>query len=58
MKPRPITVRVPSCAMCGATLRGKGWFCSPRCDEAELRQRFAVSKARFEAAQAAKADEL
>ncbi len=45
--PKTLTPRVPSCAMCGATLRNKGWFCSYRCDVAELKQRFDVNKALF-----------
>lgn len=27
------------CAMCGSVVRGKGWFCSFKCDEMEIRFR-------------------
>ena len=38
----------PSCAQCGSTIKGKGWFCSPRCDEFEMTQRRGDGKERFE----------
>lgn len=37
------------CVMCGNAVRGKGWFCSYRCDEREFAQRCADAKARYEA---------
>lgn len=37
------------CAMCGSTVKGKGYFCSYRCDEREFAQRTADAKARYEA---------
>lgn len=48
---QPNAKRVPSCAMCGATLRNRGWFCSYRCDTAELKQRFDSNKVLFEVSQ-------
>lgn len=38
-----------SCAQCGATIHGKGYFCSYRCDVFEYEARAATSKAAFEA---------
>lgn len=39
----------PSCALCGSTIRGKGYFCSQRCDDKEFTARAATSKAENDA---------
>lgn len=48
MNPKVTTKRIPSCALCGSTLKGKGWFCSYRCEELEATQRRGDGRERYE----------
>lgn len=38
----------PMCALCGSEVKGKGYFCSYRCDSKEFEQRQKDGAARFE----------